>query len=102
MSFAEVATIIITSALTVATGGFLRFSKKALTQNMDAFKTLQEAERSVIRYQIVQAHDYFVNKGTIGKYSLSSLEDMYEKYVQLGGNSFIHSLMDDIRELEII
>ena len=76
-------------------------SIKSVKDVWAAFSTLQEAQRAALRDRIVQAHDYFSEKGCIGKYSLSSLEDMFRCYTELGGNEFVHSLMEEIRKLPI-
>jgi len=79
-----------------------KVQKQDVQKQVAKIDLLLHAQKAVLRYQIVQAHEYFVCKETIGKYSLSSIEDMYEKYTSLGGNSFVHSLMEEIRELKII
>ena len=42
----------------------------------------------------MQAHDYFRSKGSIGKYSLSTLEDLYKSYKELGGNGMAAKLVE--------
>ena len=102
MGITEMITIVVTAALTVVTGGFLRYIAKAIKDVRKAFSLLQDAQRASMRDQIVCRHDYFVKKQEIGKYSLSSLEDMYDKYTKLGGNEFVHGLMEEIRSLPIV
>lgn len=55
----------------------------------------------MIKDRLVTAHDYFCQKGSIGKYSLETLEELYSEYSDLGGNGFIKCMMNDIRELDI-
>lgn len=54
------------------------------------------------RDRINQAHDYYMRKDFIGAHSLYIIEQLYESYKQLGGNSFISDQMKDIHSLEVI
>lgn len=101
MGITEMITIVVTAALTVVTGGFLRYIAKAIKDVRKAFVLIQDAQRASMRDQIVFRHDHFMKQQAIGKYSLSSLEDMFDKYTKLGGNEFVHSMMDDVRNLPI-
>lgn len=104
MTFNQIVTVILTTLLTAAVGAFvgiLRRYAKTIQQTIQDFECLKTSQRAMIRDRIVQAHDYFCNKGTIGKYSLATLEDLFREYVQLGGNSFVAGMMDDIRALPV-
>ena len=65
------------------------------------FSVLQKSQRLMIKDRLVSAHDYFCTKGSIGKYSLETLEELYGEYGELGGNGFIKTMMNDIRELMV-
>lgn len=82
-------TAIITACITSVVSGFKVFSVQK-----DALKFL-------IQDRIVQAHDYFTKKGSIGKHSLSTIENLYKIYKLLKGNGFIEELMNDLHELDI-
>ena len=97
MNLTQIITIICSAVVTAATTAFLA----AIKGNVKHYKTLQLSQMVMIKDRIVQAHDYFCGKGSIGKYSLSTLEELFEMYKQLGGNSFVESLMHEIRELDI-
>lgn len=101
MTWIQIITIVVSAALTLITGAFLRYISKAVKDVHTAFLTLRDAQRDSLRYQIVQAHDYFSEKGCIGKYSLDCIEAMYESYHKLGGNGFIKNIMLETRELPI-
>lgn len=94
-------TTVVSAALTVIVGALLRYVAKLFGSSKSSFSALHEAQRVALRYQIVQARDYFVDKGNIGKYSLDCIEDMFRCYTDLGGNGFVHDMMDDIRKLPI-
>ena len=101
ITWSQIITPLLVAALTAIVGGFWRYISKRLKDIKITYTVLQEAQRDTMRYQIVQAHDYFMGKGCIGKYSLDCIEAMYESYHKLGGNGFIHSIMTEIRALPI-
>ena len=97
MDPAQIITIICTTFITATVTSFIAVIKG----NVKHYKTLQASQMVLIKDRIVQAHDYFCGRGCIGKYSLSTLEELFIMYKQLGGNSFIENLMIEIRKLEI-
>ena len=99
MTITEIITIAVSAAMSLIVGGFLRHVSKAFKHIRGDFQTLKDAQRDSLRYQIVQAHDYFVSQGRIGKYSLDCIEDMYASYHKLGGNGFITGIMAEVRAL---
>ena len=101
ISLSQIATPLIVAALTAIVGVFFRQVSKVLREMKASHLALREGQRDSLRYQIVQAHDYFSEKGCIGKYSLDCIEAMYESYHKLGGNGFIHAIMAEIRCLPI-
>lgn len=101
ITWSQIITPLLVAALTAIVGGFWRYISKRLKDIKTTYTVLQEAQRDTMRYQIVQAHDYFMGKGCIGKYSLDCVEAMYESYHKLGGNGFINGIMVDIRKLPI-
>lgn len=101
ISLSQIVTPLIVAALTAIVGIFFRYISKCLKDIKSSHMALREGQRDSLRYQIVQAHDYFSEKGCIGKYSLDCIEAMYESYHKLGGNGFIKSIMEEIHELPI-
>lgn len=101
MTWATIATPLIVAALTAIAGIFFRYISKALKDLKTSHSALMDGQRDSLRYQIVQAHDYFKSKGCIGKYSLDCIEAMYESYHKLGGNGFITGIMAEVRGLPI-
>lgn len=53
-----------------------------------------------IKDRINQAHDYYMSKGYIGNHTMSILEELFSSYTDLSGNDFIHSEINDLRELK--
>lgn len=99
ISLSQIVTPLIVAALTAIVGFFGRYISKALKDIKASHLALREGQRDSLRYQIVQAHDYFTQKGYIGQYSLDCIEAMFVTYQKLGGNGFIRSIMEDIHEL---
>ena len=51
---------------------------------------------------IISAHGTYTQLGKIDTHVLSTLEDIYDEYKELGGNHFVENLMEDIKNLEQI
>lgn len=97
MSKGEILSVILSTVLTSCTGAFVVYARKVLSR----FAVIGTVQRLLVKDRIVQAHDYFVGKGSIGKYSIATLEELFAEYEKLGGNGFVHGLMEEIRELPI-
>jgi hypothetical protein len=67
----------------------------------DVNSKMQSALLASTRDRINQAHDYYMRKDFIGTHSLYIIEQLYESYKELGGNSFIKDQMKDIHSLEV-
>jgi hypothetical protein len=67
----------------------------------DVNKKMKSALLASTRDRINQAHDYYMRKDFIGAHSLYIIEQLYESYKELGGNSFISDQMNDIHSLEV-
>lgn len=67
----------------------------------DVNSKMKSALLAGTRDRINQAHDYYMRKDFIGTHSLYIIEQLYESYKELGGNSFIKDQMKDIHSLEV-
>ena len=67
----------------------------------DVNNKMKSALLASTRDRINQAHDYYMRKEFIGTHSLYIIEQLYESYKELGGNSFISDQMKDIHSLEV-
>ena len=79
-------------------------NQELFEKNMQEMKTMVKAliasDKDDIKAWITEKHHYFCyEKRQIDDYSLDCLEKRYTHYVEEGGNSFIHDLMEDIRAL---
>ena len=67
--------------------------------SLEEFKDIYEKNRTEdlinqYRTQIVLFYLIFKDKKTMTRNDYSQLEDLYKKYIELGGNSYVKSLMD--------
>ena len=73
---------------------------KAINELTKKVNMLIESDKDDIKAFITRQHHYFVyQKGWIDDYSLDCIEKRYNHYQDEGGNSFIGSLMEEIRDL---
>lgn len=77
-----------------------QLDKLTKSQN-DVNNKMKSALLASTRDRINQAHDYYMRKDFIGAHSLYIIEQLYESYKELGGNSFISEQMKDIHGLEV-
>ena len=61
---------------------------------------LIESDKDDIKAWITEKHHFYCyQQKYIDDYTLDCLEKRFTRYEAEGGNSFIHNLMDDLREL---
>ena len=74
--------------------------KDSISQIKELVNLLIKSDRDDIKAFITRQHHYFVyQKGWIDDYSLDCIEKRYDHYKDEGGNSFIKSLMIELRAL---
>lgn len=72
---------------------------QALQEIKESISLLTESDKDDIKAYIIEKHHFFKRQGWIDDYSLDCLERRFAHYQQEGGNSFVHTLMDEIRLL---
>lgn len=74
--------------------------KIQLTELKNSVNLLIESDKDDIKHSITRNHHYFCYElGNIDDYSLDCLERKYAHYKDQGGNSFVTSMMQDLRNL---
>lgn len=74
--------------------------KSQLSDIKQSINLLIESDKDDIKQSITKEHHYFCYKlGSIDDYSLDCLERRYSHYTDEGGNSFVKTLMEQIRML---
>lgn len=79
-------------------------AQKNSSENIDLIlqqvQSLIKSDRDAIKAYITKEHHYFCYEVRwIDDYNLDCLEKRYQRYVEEGGNSFIESLMEEVRAL---
>lgn len=79
-------------------------AQKNSSENIDLIlqqvQSLIKSDRDAIKAYITKEHHYFCYEARwIDDYNLDCLEKRYQRYVEEGGNSFIESLMEEVRAL---
>lgn len=74
--------------------------KEELSSLKSEIKLLLDSDRDDIKQSLTKDHHYFCYKlGSIDDYSLDCMEKRFSHYKDQGGNSFIQTLMEDVRAL---
>jgi len=71
-----------------------------LTSLKDSITLLIESDIDDIKQSLTKDHHYFCYKlKSIDDYSLDCMERRYSHYKEEGGNSFVQTLMEEVRAL---
>lgn len=74
--------------------------KKDIEKIQKSIDTLIESDKEDIKAWITEKHHYYCyDKKYIDDYTLDCLERRFTRYEAEGGNSFVHNLMEDLRNL---
>lgn len=74
---------------------------QSLEYLVEKVKLLIDSDKDNIKSFITERHHHFCyEQGWIDDYSLDCIEKRYSHYVDEGGNSFIHDLMEELRKLQ--
>ena len=79
----------------------LRSLQEGYNEIKKEFRDNSYATKKQVKYTLTRLHRESVTRGYISRYELECAEDLYTEYKRLGGNSFINTVMWEIRELEI-
>lgn len=55
----------------------------------------------LLRVQLIEYHDRYIELGHIQSYALENFIEMYEAYHELGGNGMVTEMYKEVLELEI-
>lgn len=74
--------------------------KKDIEKIQKSIDTLIESDKEDIKAWITEKHHHYCyDKKYIDDYTLDCLERRFTRYEAEGGNSFVHNLMEDLRNL---
>lgn len=55
----------------------------------------------LLRVQLIEYHDRYMKKGEIPTYAYQNFKDMYKAYHELGGNSMVEKMNEEIDHLRL-
>lgn len=71
----------------------------SINSKLDSTK---EATKCGLRHSITKFYQEHLDKKQLSSYQLEDIINLYESYQSLGGNSYVHELVDEIKTWEVI
>lgn len=102
MESADVISAIIRSIVGTGALALLGFCAKSVRDIWKSLKIVKDAQRTMLKNQIVREYERADNKGYITTLRLETCERAFENYKALDGNSYVADLMDKIRKFSVI
>ena len=65
------------------------------------FLKIKASTMASLKYSIVRAHREYKEEGKISRIALDCMCDMYKQYEALGGNGFVGTLIQELKNLPI-
>ena len=72
-------------------------TKKCFTKLKNDFESLKKSQRQQIKAQLVSTYESCLRKGYITPMKLDTSLRLFESYVDLGGNTYIETLMNRLK-----
>lgn len=85
--------------LTTIASGAIAYSKGTHKRASDREKAIEEGVQSLLRAEIIRAHDKYMAQGYCPVYAKEALRRAYEAYHTLGGNDVATKLYEDVMKL---
>lgn len=83
--------------------GFFGFLGKKKINKLECKIKEQEAIKNgvqaLLRDRIIQSYNHYVEKGYCPIYAMENIQNMYNKYHDLGGNGTVTNLLNKLKEL---
>ena len=93
---------ILTTTLSTITGLILGYLIKLLKGYKDRDNVQNKALRNILKSNLVNQYYVYAEIGSVPRYIKEAWYDMFESYVELGGNSFIkHDIEPKFAKLPI-
>lgn len=90
------------SGLTLAVVSALAaYVRKGFAQQRQEFDALKESQRNQLKASIVRSYDEARRQGYISAAELDTMHRRAESYWQLGGNSYIHTIMAHADSMDV-
>ena len=85
--------------LTTIASGAIAYSNGTHKRASDREKAIEEGVQSLLRAEIIRAHDKYMGQGYCPVYAKEALRRAYEAYHTLGGNDVATKLYEDVMKL---
>lgn len=96
---------ILTSVLSGVVIAIITVSVRKLMKVLNGFRSefteLKESQRNQIKAQIVQMYQIANYRGYITHMELETVNRLADSYFALGGNNYIHAIMDRLNNMSI-
>ena len=86
------------SAVMTAVMGYV---VKLLKDQKKARSATADGTRCLLRVQLIEYHDKYLDEGTIPSYALENWNDMFKAYTELGVNGLIKRMDKEIQNLKM-
>jgi len=80
----------------------IRLIKKNVTKDKDAHQKLTNALVAIQKNYFIQIYYTSKKEGGIRLYERDMLEEMHKSYKELGGNSYIDKIMEEIKYMKTL
>ena len=85
--------------LSTAASGVIAYSRGIRKRNTEHEKAMEEGLQSLLRAEIIRAHDKYMGQGYCPVYAKEALKRAYQAYHTLGGNDVATKLYEDVMKL---
>ena len=72
-----------------------------LKENKKSRDANSKGTMCLLRVQLIEYHDKYMELGHIPSYALQNFLEMYDAYHALGGNGMVTQMLNDVKKLEI-
>ena len=93
---------IITTSISTITGLIIGYLVKVIANYRKRDNVQNSALRNILKSNLVNQYYVYADIGSVPRYIKEAWYDMFESYVELGGNSYVkHSVEPQFAKLEV-
>lgn len=81
--------------------GFGAWLAKVITRATKPISNLNSAMKSSLKHSIARAYRDYMSSQKIERFALQCVIEMYDEHKKLGGNGFVESLINELKQLPI-
>lgn len=76
-------------------------NKKMRDEKHSKERAMQDGMMCLLRIQLIEYHDKYMNSGDIPTYVYDNFDEMYKAYETLGGNGMVKHMKESIDKLRV-